>query len=1111
MASSIERASEHFGNALAALEQVGGNVRLAEQLIGLLGWELPPGVSDIGVTQLQVSELADRLDALGELRLQADPSELEVAAAVAEVVAALMDALEQVEQIAGGLQATPQYLQASGIEDELFRRVGDLLVIQMLGTTVPAVVPIGILLGLFEFTQLPADRATFQVEHIRQVVRWDRFSTVFGDPASLLQEVYGWGTPDFDGNLLLLNVGRVAEYFAAAVETRRLPREVEQQITGTTVADQPGVQLFVSVAKGLGFESHDVGVTLYPLRPSAAGASDGGIGLSPYLVGTAERSFALSNALSLIVSASTEIEDGIALVLRGGQDPELITGLLGETTAPGTAGAAFELGLRRAAPDGGRVSLFSTGALSIDAAAVLAAVGVELGSNVNPFLRAAIEDGRLQLSPDRGDGFLASILPADGITATFSTRLSWSQREGLRIDGEAGLRTTLALNRRVGPLQLDTLDLGIRATGSELAASAALTATAQIGPVAATVQSIGAATALRFERGNLGPADLGVRFEGPDGVGLAIDAGVVTGGGFLRFDRERGEYAGELRLRFQQIAVRAIGLLTTRLPGGRPGYSLLVLVSAEFPPVQLGLGFMLVGVGGLLGINRTVAVDALRAGLKTGALGAVLSPPDPEASGGQFVSKLAGLFPPATGRHVFAPTARIIWGTPTLITIELALVLELPSPVRLVVLGRLRAVLPDEREAIVRLQVDMLGVIDFDRREVAVDATLVDSRLAQFALTGDMALRMSWGAQPSFLLAVGGFHPRFTAPPGFPALQRVAVALAGGDNPKLRLEAYLALTSNTVQFGARVDLGARAGKLQHRRLPLLRRARHALATGLRRRHRRQARRQGRQPHHALDLTSAHPERPAALARPRPRLLLDPLLRRLLRLRRHHRRRGAAGAPAAGRRRAAPERRVHRHPLVDRVRAGRRRGGGHAAGARARRGRARAPARHAAGPPARRPAGAHARALRQQCAQRRQAVPDHARHDRPQPRHRHARCTISSPPRNSPLSATTPSSRRPRSRRWSRAPPSARTATHTAPPSLLASPTSRLSPPPPASPSPTRSACRCPATSSARSPPRHPTDRPPSPSGRPHDLAPARGLYVPALGAGRCRPLDHRAG
>jgi hypothetical protein len=107
---------------------------------------------------------------------------------------------------------------------------------------------------------------------------------------------------------------------------------------------------------------------------------------------------------------------------------------------------------------------------------------------------------------------------------------------------------------------------------------------------------------------------------------------------------------------------------------------------------------------------------------------------------------------------------------------------------------------------------DMLGVVDVDRNEAAVDATLVDSRLAEFALTGDMALRMKWGAESTFLLAVGGFHPRFAAPSGFPALKRVAVALASGDNPKLRLEAYLALTSNTVQLGARIDLAVKSGR-----------------------------------------------------------------------------------------------------------------------------------------------------------------------------------------------------------------------------------------------------------------------------------------------------------
>src|SRR5262249_58904241 len=98
------------------------------------------------------------------------------------------------------------------------------------------------------------------------------------------------------------------------------------------------------------------------------------------------------------------------------------------------------------------------------------------------------------------------------------------------------------------------------------------------------------------------------------------------------------------------------------------GYVVRVVVSAQFPPVQLGLGFMLVGVGGLLGINRTVAVEALRAGLKAGALGAVLSPPDPKANPAQLVASLAGLFPPAAGRYVFAAGARGRRGAPGVAT-----------------------------------------------------------------------------------------------------------------------------------------------------------------------------------------------------------------------------------------------------------------------------------------------------------------------------------------------------------------------------------------------------------------------------------------------------------
>ena len=50
-----------------------------------------------------------------------------------------------------------------------------------------------------------------------------------------------------------------------------------------------------------------------------------------------------------------------------------------------------------------------------------------------------------------------------------------------------------------------------------------------------------------------------------------IDASVVVGGGFLRFDHEKEEYSGILQLEIaEKIAVKAIGILTTRMPGRQP-------------------------------------------------------------------------------------------------------------------------------------------------------------------------------------------------------------------------------------------------------------------------------------------------------------------------------------------------------------------------------------------------------------------------------------------------------------------------------------------------------------------------------------------------------------
>ena len=145
--------------------------------------------------------------------------------------------------------------------------------------------------------------------------------------------------------------------------------------------------------------------------------------------------------------------------------------------------------------------------------------------------------------------------------------------------------------------------------------------------------------------------------------------------------------------------------------------------------------------------------------------------------------------------------------------LDLALILEFGARTRLLVLGRISALLPSPDNDLVRLNLDAIGVIDFDQGTASIDAVLVDSRLAhKFALTGAMALRARWGSGPgsSFVLAVGGLNSHFAPPAGLPALQRVAIALSSGDNPRLTCDAYFAITSNTVQFGAHAQLYAAA-------------------------------------------------------------------------------------------------------------------------------------------------------------------------------------------------------------------------------------------------------------------------------------------------------------
>jgi hypothetical protein len=209
----------------------------------------------------------------------------------------------------------------------------------------------------------------------------------------------------------------------------------------------------------------------------------------------------------------------------------------------------------------------------------------------------------------------------------------------------------------------------------------------------------------------------------------------------------------------------------------------------------------------MLGLNRTINVPALRDGVRNNALDSILFPEDIVANINTLLPQIKAIFPVKKDQFFIGFMAKITWGVPTLVSIEFGLIIEFTNPVRIAILGILKIVLPTEEAAILKLQVNFAGIIDFDEGYISFDASIVNSRILTFTLEGDMALRLNWGANKGFLLSVGGFHPSFTPPANLnvPSLKRLSLTIFSG-NPNLVLSCYFAVTSNTVQFGARIDL-----------------------------------------------------------------------------------------------------------------------------------------------------------------------------------------------------------------------------------------------------------------------------------------------------------------
>ena len=435
----------------------------------------------------------------------------------------------------------------------------------------------------------------------------------------------------------------------------------------------------------------------------------------------------------------------------------------------------------------------------------------------------------LEVSASKGFTFLASAADCalvigtksdpviDRATSTDYVRLDFDLGLGFAagrffIQGGTALEATLPGSKTIGPVSVQAMTLRLVPSTEpgqpDFRLDALVDLILRLGPVTMVVNRIGMGAAL--EVGN----DFSLSFRTPEAIGLTVKSALINGGGFVSLNPAKQEYSGILDLTIgDTITVKAVAILNKRLPDGTPGFSLAVLITASGFSWPLVLGARITGLGGLIGIDRSLNMDALNARLKGGALNSLMFPPDPVANAATILADISAIFPPTRDRNVFVPMIQITWGTKDLVTAEIAVVIE-PGSGRIVILGKVNIFCPTKVAAVVEIHLHVFGEINWQEKRLFIRAELVASRIATFVLKGGAALLVTWGAEKTLLFSIGGFHPRYEprVPASFPKLERVTVPLWNSDNARLILKAYLAFTSNSFQFGGSVDLFVSFGK-----------------------------------------------------------------------------------------------------------------------------------------------------------------------------------------------------------------------------------------------------------------------------------------------------------
>lgn len=720
---TLQLVAEHLAVAVQPLKSAVSDVDSFRSFMYRLGWNvtsLPPSYSNLAVL---VDDIA--------IRLESFPQSPNI-----DQIIQLLEQIRQLYLAIKNLNEAPAGVDDTTFLSEIGERLFELLLIDYISSTLPALYNALLMLGVIEmeYHESTPIRPTF----IRSRIRTDKISTIISDPLSIPKLVYGWGTNNFNFSLFADHLLEFLAGLGIPASIQQVRRGVSDAYQGESEQTSKAIETMVKIPF---FETEiaetpiEVGIVVLELP--GQDTKPPGIIIQPMIPQEVGNEYEISDELIFRVQAGTDLASTFGILLRSNEIS--VRYPFQPDRPPPAPGVNIALDYKPASPTTTKILLGSPTSTRLQISGATLGFSGQFGEG--PELRAELDlkDLAVVISAGDQDSFLSKLLNGGDLIIPFPLVILWSSKTGFHFEGSPGLSVSFNPHFKIGGAKIDKLTLQLL-TGDRVdpdpnfATEIMVAISGSIGPVSFSMDGIGLQLKIVFKDGNAGPFQIGVDMIPPHGLGLAINANGVRGGGFI--SRTENQYSGVIDLDLRAYSIQAFVILKTD-----PSVSLLFAIFSQFrTPIQLGAGWKITKIGGLIGIDRTVSHSDIASGIKSGILDSILFPDNVIENAPRIISDLERVFPANSGQNLIGPAVRIAYGTPTLITGDIALILEFPSPFQLSIIGKIRARIPNEEHPIVQINLAVLGAIDFTNERLGIYGALYDSKILDFTLSGDMAM-----------------------------------------------------------------------------------------------------------------------------------------------------------------------------------------------------------------------------------------------------------------------------------------------------------------------------------------------------------------------------------